>query len=67
MFTSKFLLVYFYERSWETKSVVEFLNALEKIKKRRILKVEKVTFGQIDFEMRWQSLKCDVWKEEGKK
>lgn len=42
------------------------LNALKKIKKRGIVKVEKVTFGQIKFEMRKLFLNCDVWKEEGK-
>lgn len=66
MFTSKLLLVYFYGKSWETESVVEFLNALEKIKKKGIFKVEKITFGQIKFEMRRWFLKCDVRKEEGK-
>lgn len=65
MFTSKFLLVCFYGRSWETESVVKFLNVLEKIK-TRIVKVEKVMFGQIKFEMRRLFLKCDVWKEKDK-
>lgn len=45
---------------------MEFLNALEKIKKKGIFKVEKITFGQIKFEMRRWFLKCDVRKEEGK-
>lgn len=68
IFTSKFLIFcfFFMGRSWETESVVEFLNALGKIKKRGIVKAKKVTFGQIEFEMMRLFLKCDVWKEEDK-
>lgn len=66
MFTGKFLFACSYERSWDTESAVGLLNALKKIKKRGIVKVEKVTFGQIKFEMRKLFLNCDVWKEEGK-